>query len=269
MKSSDWGQSEDEDRTTPKSILLDRENAELFARTKLNDSDNTIPKRVRFDNEKEQLSKLEGFNIQEPKVGSSSNTAAQKKEDKIEGTVHDRMPDYMKEMFEKSITGLTSEQAEEFGQLLLEYVDIFAKHDLDLGCMKGVEHHINTGNHQPVKQKLRRTPLGFEAEEEKHLQKLLDGEVITPSVSEWASPTVLVRKPDRSLRYCIDFRKLNDRTVKDSYPLPLIEDCLDTLAGTVWLSIVDMANGYYQIMLSEDSKEKTAFITRWGLFQHE
>ena len=255
--------------TTPKSILLDRENADLFSRTRSNSA--ADKKGVRFSNTKEEmLSKMEGFEIPEPQVrGSGDKPTPKETLEKGEGSVHDRMPDYMKEMFEKSITGLTSEQAEEFGCLLLEFVDVFAKHDLDLGCMKGVEHHINTGDHPPVKQKLRRTPLGFEAEEEKHLQKLLDGEVITPSVSEWASPTVLVRKPDRTIRYCIDFRKLNDRTIKDSYPLPLIEDCLDTLAGTVWLSIVDMANGYYQIMLSEESKAKTAFLTRWGLFQHE
>ena len=67
----------------------------------------------------------------------------------------------------------------------------------------------------------------------------------------------------------MDYRKLNECTVKDSFPLPLIDDCLDTLAGMVWLSIVDMANGYYQILLSKEAKAKTAFITRWGLFEHD
>ena len=133
---------------------------------------------------------------------------------------------------------------------------------------KCFKHNMNTGNHQPIKQKLRRTPLGFEKEEEKHLIKLLDTGIIVPSTSEWASPTVLIQKYDGTIRYCLDYRKLNDCTVKDSFPLPLIDDCLDTLASTIWLSIVDMANGYYQILLSKDARAKTAFITRWGLFEH-
>ena len=83
-----------------------------------------------------------------------------------------------------------------------------------------------------------------------------------------ASPTVLIQKSDGTIHYCLDYRKLNDCTVKDSFPLPLIDDCLDTLAGTIWLSIVDMANGYYQILLSKDARANTAFITRWGLFEH-
>ena len=200
---------------------------------------------------------------------TESGTEFPRSETLTSTSVRDHIPNYMKEMFDKSTVHLTQDQTEKFGKLLLEFVSIFAKHDLDLGCMKGVEHHINTGDHPPVKQRLRRTPLGFEGEEEKHLQKLLDAGIIKPSTSEWASPTVLIRKSDGTIWYCLDYRKLNECTVKDSFPLPLIDDCLDTLAGTVWLSIVDMANGYYQILLSKEAKAKTAFITHWGLFEHD
>ena len=183
-------------------------------------------------------------------------------------SIREQIPEYMREMYDRSVVNLSTVQADAFGKLLLQFTDIFAKHDLDLGCMKGVEHNINTGDHQPIKQKLRHTPLGFEKEEEKHLTKLLDTGIIVPSTSEWASPTVLIWKSDGTICYCLDYRKLNDCTVKDSFPLPLIDDCLDTLAGTIWLSIVDMANGYYQILLSKDARAKTAFITHWGLFEH-
>ncbi|VDI29491.1 Hypothetical predicted protein [Mytilus galloprovincialis] len=76
---------------------------------------------------------------------------------------------------------------------------------------------------------MRRTPLGFEKEEEEHLQQLLDKGIIEPSTLEWASPLVLVRKKDGKLRYCIDFRKLNDVTIKDAFPISNIHTCLDTL----------------------------------------
>ena len=78
---------------------------------------------------------------------------------------------------------------------------------------------------------MRRTPLGYANEGHEHLAKHLKAGVIEPSCSEWASPSVLVRKRDESVRWCIDLRKLNDVTVKDCYPLPLLQDCIDALEG--------------------------------------
>ena len=92
--------------------------------------------------------------------------------------------------------------------------------------------------------------------------------IIRPSESDRASAPVLVPKKDGSVRWCIDYRALNDKTIKDQYPLPLIDDCLDTLAGTVYFSTLDLASGYYQIELEESSMKKTAFVTKYGLFEH-
>ena len=78
-------------------------------------------------------------------------------------------------------------------------------------------------------------PLGFANEEQEPLEKLLKAGVIEPSCSEWASPSVLVRKQDGSVRWCIDLRKLNDVTVKDGYPLPLLQDCIYALEGWRYL----------------------------------
>lgn len=97
---------------------------------------------------------------------------------------------------------------------------------------------------------------------------MLDAGVIQPSSSDWASAPVLVRKKDGSMRSCIDYRALNKKTVKDCYPLPIIEDCLDTLQGTEYFATLDMASGYYQIMIDKADRHKTAFITRYGLFEH-
>ena len=87
---------------------------------------------------------------------------------------------------------------------------------------------------------MRRTPIGFEKEEEENLTLMLETGVISESSSDWASAPVLVRKKDWSVRYCVDFRCLNDKTVKDLFPLPSISQCLDQLSGNMFFSTLDM-----------------------------
>ena len=146
--------------------------------------------------------------------------------------VNSEMPEFMSEMFMNLCSELTEEQSVIFGNLLIEFGNILAKDDTDLGCFIGVEHHIDMGDAKPIKQPMRHVPMAFTGEEEKHLKKMLDYKVIQPSVSEWASPSVLIRKWDGDIHWCIDFRAINAVTRKDAYPLPLIEQCLDSLA--VW-----------------------------------
>jgi hypothetical protein len=96
---------------------------------------------------------------------------------------------------------------------------------------------------------------------------MLDRGVIQPSSSAWASPVVLVTKKDGSTRFCIDYRKFNDFTSKDAYPLPRIDDTLDALAGSVYFSTLDLYSGYWQVAMDEKDREKTAFTTRHGLYE--
>ena len=166
------------------------------------------------------------------------------------------MPSHLKDLFSRSVVGLTLDQAAKVGVLLISDEDIFARHDLDIGCLEEVQHRINTGDSAPVRQKMRRMPFGFKAEEKKHLQTLLEAGVIQLSESGASAP-VLVRKKDGSVRWCIDYRALNDKIVKDSFPLPNIEDCLGTLAGTQYFSTLDMASGYYQICMAPEDQKKT------------
>jgi hypothetical protein len=91
--------------------------------------------------------------------------------------------------------------------------------------------------------------------------------VIEESEGTWSSPVVLVRKKNGDLRFCVDYRKLNDVTKKDCFPLPRINDTLDTLAGAKWFSTLDLKSGYWQVALHPDDKEKTAFSTGQGLWQ--
>ena len=91
----------------------------------------------------------------------------------------------------------------------------------------------------------------------------------TKSKSPWASPCILVPKEDGSSRLCTDYRKVNGVTVKDSYPLPLIDDLIDSVGKAKYLTKIDLLKGYYQIGLTERAKLISAFITPFGLFQYE
>ena len=101
---------------------------------------------------------------------------------------------------------------------------------------------------------------------DEHLEEMQSQGIIKPSQSDWSSNVVMVKKRDGSLRFCVDYRKLNDCTIKDVYPLPRI-DCLDSLAGSSWFSTFDLRAGYHQVALHRRDAHKTTFVTRRGSFQ--
>ena len=112
-------------------------------------------------------------------------------------------------MYENSIAELDENQVRQFTQLITEFQDVFAKNESDLGgVFTDIQHRLDTGTSRPIKQKMRHTPLCFAAEEEAHLEKMLKAGVIQPSMSEWASPPVLIRKRERSAHWCVDYRAL-------------------------------------------------------------
>ncbi|PIK47551.1 hypothetical protein BSL78_15569 [Apostichopus japonicus] len=99
------------------------------------------------------------------------------------------------------------------------------------------------------------------------VDKMLEEGVISPSNSAWASPVVLVKKKDGSIRFCIDYRKLNNVTNKDAFPLPRIDDSLDALSGSQWFSTLDLRSGYWQVEMENVDKVKTAFSMGTGLYE--
>lgn len=151
--------------------------------------------------------------------------------------------------------------------MLRKNMSVFSEGEGDLGRTHLTLHQIDTGDAMPVKLPPRRVPLHLQQEVSDHLKQMLENNIIQPSCSPWAAPVVLVRKRDGGLRFCVDYRKLNDVTRKDAYPLPRIDDALDSLNKACWFSTLDLASGYWQVELDPRDKHKTAFITRQGLFE--
>ncbi|XP_060077578.1 uncharacterized protein LOC132557106 [Ylistrum balloti] len=154
---------------------------------------------------------------------------------------------------------LSPYQLSEGMELIKKYEDIFSKHDNDIGHSTMVQHRIRLEDETPFKQRHRRIPPSMLEEVKGHLQQLLSGGIIRKSHSPWTSNVVLVRKKDGSLRMCVDYRQMNNRTIKDSYALPRIEEILDCLSGNKFFTVLDMKSGYHQVEIDEPHKERTTF----------
>ena len=173
------------------------------------------------------------------------------------------------------LTGLEAwptEQAEKARSLLKEYHDIFSLEKHDTGHTKAAKHKIvlKDPDTPPFKERFHRIPPPQLDEVRAHLKMMLDAGVIRPSNSPWCNAVVLVRKKDGSLRFCIDFRRLNSLTVKDSHPLPRICKTLESLAGSAHYTTIDMNSVFWQVPMDEKSKQYTAFtLGSMGLYECE
>lgn len=154
---------------------------------------------------------------------------------------------------------LSEEQWDRARNLLKSYEDLFSKGDTDIGHYKNITHKIHLIDETPFKQRYRRIPPSMIDEVRSHLEQLLAAGIIRKSHSPFASNAVLVRKKDNSLRLCIDYRMLNQKTKRDQYALPRIEDILDRINGAKYFSVLDMKSGYHQVEIEESHKERTAF----------
>ena len=172
-----------------------------------------------------------------------------------------------KQLVDKVAEGVTDNEKDELQQLLLKYSDILSQYEGDLGRTDLVYHHIVTGDHKGIKQSGRRLPFHQREEVKELLDGMLERQVIEPSQGSWSSPVVLVKKKDGSTRFCVDFRQLNAVTKKDAQPLPRIDETLDVLGSARWFSCLDLTSGYWQVEVAPEDREKTAFVTPYGLFQ--
>ena len=176
------------------------------------------------------------------------------------------LPGHLKELYDKSAKNLNVVQKNKLYELLCDNSDLFAKSSSDPGKTSVVEHTINTGNAKPIKQAARRPQRTLAGKENEIIQEQIRTGVIRESTSPWASPMVYVMKKDGSIRPCVDYR--NDSTLKDAYPLPRIDDCLDNFGNAKFFSRLDLQSGYWQISFAEEDKPKTAFVTRSGLYEY-
>lgn len=165
--------------------------------------------------------------------------------------------------------GLTPDQQEKMTNLLQRWTKVFSSHDEDFGRTGVVKHQIPTGSAPPSRERYRPVPPSLYTELQTLLQNMLDSGVVRESASPWAAPIVLVRKKDGSWRFCVDYRRLNALTHKDSYPLPRIEESLTGLKAAKWYSTLDLASGYWQVEMDPADREKTAFTTPFGLYEFE
>ena len=175
--------------------------------------------------------------------------------------------DFIQDMLDKIDLELSEEQENQVKQILNENREVFSTSEFDLGRTNLVKHIIHTGINRLFKQQLRRHPMAYLPVIDEYVDKMLENEICEPSFSPWASNVVLVKKSDGSLRFCIDYRQLNNLTVKDSYPLPRIDTCFDALGEAKYFSTLDLRQGYWQVENDPETADKTTFITRKGAFK--
>ena len=166
--------------------------------------------------------------------------------------------------FKSKIDHLTDDQVSEIYHLLNDFPALLGdvprrthltKHDIDVGSEKAIRQHPYRVNPQQLK---------IIREEVKYM---LDNDMIENSDSEWASPVLLVPKPDGTLRFCTDYRKLNQIVRSDSYPLPRIDDLIDRVGDSNFVTKIDLLSAYFQIPLTPRAQDVSSFITPDGLYR--
>ena len=166
------------------------------------------------------------------------------------------------------VSGLLNQEQESLlKDFLVDHHEVFSVDPGERGETDLVQMNIDTGDASPCRQQARRMPFAVREEVAQQLKDMQQNGVIQPSSSPWASPVVMVRKKDGTHRFCVDYRALNAVTKPDLYPLPRIDDLLDQLGEARFFSTLDLASGYWQIPVSEDAIEKTAFVVPQGLYE--
>ena len=164
----------------------------------------------------------------------------------------------------------------EIRQICAEYTEVFKLPGDKLTSTSAIEHRIPTPTilaNTPITLRNYRIPEHYQKEVEMQIKKMLDDKIIHPSSSPWNFPILVVpKKTDASglskWRICVDFRRLNDVTVGDSFPVPNIQDILDKLGKARYFSALDCASGYWQVPLAKEDRVKTAFSTSQGHYEY-
>lgn len=208
---------------------------------------------------------------EEIKLYSVTVLAASSTNDSVQSYDEHRKDLHNKEDLEYANIGPQWSKPEEkhIRDFLKQWINGFAHNPLSPKAYKGPKFEINTGDAIPTKDNPRRNIPAKEQIIAQHIETMLKNEIIEKANSPWAAPVVLARKKDGTWRFCVDYRRLNQVTKKDSYPLPRIDDVVDALGGenAKVFSTLDVASGYWHIPIADHDKEKTAFTTNSGTYQ--
>ena len=167
-----------------------------------------------------------------------------------------------------SVKETEPEWCNSFQEKLRSYSAVFSKSEFDIGrANTGTVFDIELSPGPDIRERARPLSPDEFTECKQHIQSLLEAKIIRPSNSPFASPIVLVRKKNGKLRMCVDYRKLNARTIRDSYNIPKIEDLLLTLNGAKYFSSLDLCKAYYQVPMTTKARKLSAFVTPFGLFE--
>ena len=157
-------------------------------------------------------------------------------------------------------------QRKELAEVITQYREVFPDVPSKTNL---IEHDVDVGDSAPIKQHpYRVSPMKKELLD-KEVQYMLENDIIEESQSNWSSPCILVPKHDGGFRFCTDFRKVNDKTKSDSFPIPRIADCIDQIGNAKFVSTFDMLKGYWQVPLTPRAREISAFVTPSGLYQYK
>ena len=163
-------------------------------------------------------------------------------------------------------TDLTSVEIKTAKHLLVEFKDIFSSGPYDIACTKLLQHTIDTSE-KSILQQPRRLLIHVQAEVQMMIEDMVKCDIIQPSRSPWSTPIMVVTKKNGTKLFCVDFRNLNNITVRDSYPLPRLKDVLNVLAGCRYFSALNMKPSYHQVEVAPAERPKTAFSVGTDLYE--
>jgi len=157
----------------------------------------------------------------------------------------DDLPEHVTQLFQEMFdqTDFPIEATYGLKQLLIDHRHMFATSSADIGFCWILQHDIDTGDAQPIRQAPRKQPLAARDAEDVILNEMLKTGVIDSSMSSWTSPVCLVQKQDNTFRFCIDYRRVNAVSKEDAYPIPYIQDALDHLIGAKYFATFDLLSG--------------------------
>lgn len=237
----------------PKSIVKSNDSEVIFS--VLNPTPETvILKKNAYVASLEPVKEIHNQIVREPGTDSQSK-------------VPNDLPDHLRTLMSDVSDRLSANEKNRLREVLGQYSDVFVGPDGRVGQTDLVRHKIRLRDETPIKIPARRLPIHQREIATEEIDKMLNQGIIEHSESPWAAPIVLVKKKDNTTRFCVDYRKLNSKTIKDSYPLPRIDDSLDSLSGAQYYCTLDLAQGFFQVKMSEEDKPKTAFATHRGLYQ--